>query len=135
MIGAFAMSRKLTTLDETIGVFKTTKDLGMKPYGDSNRLRRVAILECPHCKQDFTVLVESAKRNKSCGCMAVELKTKHATKHGLHKSRIYNIWKGMRSRVNSPKTGYETEVYGKLYVAEEWNDFMARATKRCIFIK
>lgn len=117
------MSRKLTTIDETIGVFKTIKDLGMLPYGDSNRLRRVAILECPECNSEFTVLVESAKRNKSCGCTAVEARTRHASKHGFHKTRNYRIWIGMRSRVNNPKNDYEKEVYGKFNIAEEWNEY------------
>ena len=116
--------RKLIPLDETIGVFRTIKDLGMTPYGDSNKIRRVAIFECMLCNKETTMLVQSASVNQSCGCTKLEAQKKSSTKHGLHKSRVYNIWKGMRSRVNSPKTDYEKEVYGKLYVATEWSDFL-----------
>lgn len=46
-------------------------------------------------------------------------------KHGLSKTRLHRIWRGMRSRCSNPND-VEYKWYGKkgIRVCEEWNDFM-----------
>jgi hypothetical protein len=60
-------------------------------------------------------------RTQSCGCYNVE---SHQT-HGLHKTRLYYIWEGMKSRCNYHKNN-KYYLYGGrgVKVCEEWlNDF------------
>lgn len=114
--------RKLVPLDETIGIFRVVKDLGMIPYGSNGKNRRQAEVKCPHCKNTIVLLIDSAKRNKSCGCKENEGKVN--IKHGDHKTRLYRIWVGMRSRVRTPKNEYEQNRYGKLWVDDSWNDYL-----------
>lgn len=62
----------------------------------------------------------------SCGCKKVELQNKARMKHGLSKTRIFNIWQGMKARCYNSKTvGYENYGGRGISVCSEWlNDFM-----------
>lgn len=57
-------------------------------------------------------------KTKSCGCLKKDLQTTH----GMHDTRLYTIWTGMKQRVYNDKTGH----YGSrgIKVCEEWNDFI-----------
>lgn len=63
---------------------------------------------------------------KSCGCLQKETSRvigKNNTKHGMHGTRIYNIWRGMKSRCyyNHNKC---YNIYGGrgIIVCDEWLD-------------
>lgn len=61
---------------------------------------------------------------KSCGCLAFDSPKKAGT-HGMHKSRTYRIWAGMRDRctnVHSKKAHLYALKGVKLY--GPWNDFV-----------
>ena len=46
-------------------------------------------------------------------------------KHGLYESRLYNIWKHMKSRCNNPKDAKYHNYGGRgVEVCKEWNDFI-----------
>lgn len=46
-------------------------------------------------------------------------------KHGLYKSRLYNIWKHMKSRCNNPKDAKYHNYGGRgILVCKEWDDFI-----------
>lgn len=66
-------------------------------------------------------------RTKSCGCKESELKAKASTKHGLHNSRIYQIYYDMLDRCSNPKNPRYHRYGGRgIAVCEEWkNDFMS----------
>lgn len=64
---------------------------------------------------------------KSCGCIKAERLKNDYTKHGKsHKSRLYNIWVGMRQRCyNSKALAYKYYGGRGIAVCEEWrNDFL-----------
>lgn len=59
---------------------------------------------------------------RSCGCMMREVK--HAggnTRHGKGGTRLYRIWKGMKSRCNNPKDNQYSLYGGRgITVCEDW---------------
>lgn len=61
---------------------------------------------------------------KSCGCWQKEVARQNMTKHGKHGTRLYRIWKEMKTRCQNPKAQnfnyYGAE--GKI-VCEEWQEF------------
>lgn len=74
-------------------------------------------------------------KTKSCGCIRKEYAVFHSKeagkvrgaqllKHGLSKTRLYNVWKGMHQRCNNPKNEFY-EAYGGrgIKVCREWDDF------------
>ena len=71
-------------------------------------------------------------RVKDCGCVSQVLRNKHISKntsvrtHGLSRTRLYNIWLGMRDRCSREKN-QDYNLYGGrgIKVCEEWkNDFL-----------
>lgn len=61
---------------------------------------------------------------KSCGCLKSEKLTLSNTKHGQSRSRIYNIYIGMKSRCEN-KLDKNYDQYGGrgIIVCDEWVDF------------
>lgn len=78
------------------------------------------ICQCS-CGKKVEVLGASLRRGdvKSCGCLRI----KKSTKHGLSKSRIRTIWKGMMERCYN-KNSCEYHNYGGIgiKVCEEWHN-------------
>ena len=70
------------------------------------------------CGKDVTVYWYALKRDqtKSCGCLAIE----NRTKHGLHKTRFYNIWCGIASR---GKGNSRAKAYANVKICERWLTF------------
>lgn len=70
-------------------------------------------------------------RIKSCGCTQKESASKRMTQlnttHGMRKTRLYRIWKGMKGRCYYPKAiNYENYGGRGITVCPEWlNDFAA----------
>lgn len=64
-------------------------------------------------------------RIKSCGCLLKEKAISTHTKHGDYKSRLYQIWEGMKRRCNNPKFKNYADYGGRgIRVCDEWNDFI-----------
>lgn len=64
---------------------------------------------------------------KSCGCLLVDVAKVKNLKHGLHGSKIYNVWRGMKQRCYY-KNHAEYPDYGArgIIVCSKWkNDFQA----------
>ena len=64
---------------------------------------------------------------KSCGCYSSEQTSKRFTTHGLSKTRIFNIWVGIKQRCLNPKKDSFCEYGGRgISICDSWkNDFMA----------
>lgn len=58
------------------------------------------------------------KHTKSCGCTRREKTIKRNTKHGLAKTRFYNIWCSIKSR-----TLGKTKFYEQVKLCKRWNKF------------
>lgn len=71
--------------------------------------------------------------SKSCGCTRKENAIKRSkevnTKHGLHGTRLYKIWRSMKLRTTNPKTNSYEHYGGRgIKVCDEWiNNFQAFA--------
>jgi hypothetical protein len=57
---------------------------------------------------------------RSCGCLGIDLRTKH----GLADSRLHYAWRNMRQRTRNPKR-LDYRHYGErgIGVCDQWNDF------------
>ena len=64
---------------------------------------------------------------KSCGCLRNELSRERCTKHGMHGTRLYLIWKSMNQRCLNPNDpGYKRYGGRGITVCDEWmHDFKA----------
>lgn len=70
--------------------------------------------------------------SKSCGCYmrerSKETIVERSTKHGLRRTRLYNIWLNIKQRCNNPNNPDYKKWYGSrgIKVCDEWsNDFMS----------
>ena len=83
------------------------------------------------CECGRTTQVERShlltKHTKSCGCLSFETKSILHKKHGLRKTRINNIWRGMKQRCYNPKRDNYSKQGGLgITICKEWlNDFEA----------
>ena len=69
---------------------------------------------------------------KSCGCLHREMVAERGKKNRTHgeghdnKTRLYNIWCGMRQRCKNPNREHYNLYGGKgVKLCEEWNDYTA----------
>lgn len=66
--------------------------------------------------------IEESGTTKSCGCLEKEVKATMHLKHGMAKSRLWNIWTGMRDRC-SRSNNKDYQRYGGrgIRVCPEWD--------------
>jgi hypothetical protein len=87
-----------------------------------NKARKYYLVKCD-CGNEKWVLAQNVKngRSKSCGCKESELKRIASTKHGLHKSRIYQTYHDMKDRCSNPKNPRYHRYGGRgITVCAEW---------------
>ena len=61
---------------------------------------------------------------RSCGCLHKEQLAMRSTKHAMYKTRLYRIWKSMRTRaVNPNRPQAKDYVLRGIGVCAEWNDY------------
>ena len=106
--------------------------------------RLVVLSMCPHvagedvrwncrcdCGAELSVSGHSLRRGrtKSCGCYQRERATelgKSLALHGGKGTRLYELWKGVRSRCNNPThKSYSTYGGSGIKMCHEWDDFTA----------
>lgn len=83
------------------------------------------VCECD-CGETRKVLAYNLKNGHtvSCGCQSLENRIKAKTTHHLAGTRIYRIWRGMKTRCEN-KNDYHHKLYGErgIKVCEEWQKF------------
>lgn len=84
----------------------------------------ICICECGN----YSSVASGSLKNgttKSCGCLNKEPTVKPCYRHGQHRSRLYGVWHGMKSRCYNPNLKYYKHYGGRgITVCEEWrNDF------------
>ena len=110
-------------------------DLCGKKFGKLTVLKRVESKVFPsgqkqtqylckcNCGKSITVMYRNlmSGNTKSCGCYAIELRTKH----NLCGSKVYKCWDNMKSRCfNQNSTGYKSWGGRGITMCDEWrNDF------------
>ena len=61
---------------------------------------------------------------KSCGCYSRDKTIERNTKHNLHGTRLYRIWKAIRTRCNNPNFYRYCDYGGRgITICKEWDDF------------
>lgn len=71
------------------------EDLGyLYPNEDSKQKRIFGVYKCGFCGTEFKAQVQNINRGLtlSCGCYH----KKKMTKHGLHKSKLYEAWNNIK---------------------------------------
>ena len=73
------------------------------------------------CEVLMSNLLHKDRPTKSCGCLSREITSKRSIKHGLHGTRIYNIWSQMKRRCYR-KEDDKYYCYGArgIRVCDEW---------------
>ncbi len=112
--------------------------LTVKEYAGIISKRTHWLCEC-ECGNMIITSSNSLRRGKtnSCGCIRKEHAAKQAQKagnargaqmfkHGLHGTRLYNVWKGMHQRCYNPNNECYKDYGGReIKVCHEWHDFKA----------
>ena len=78
------------------------------------------------CGNTTTVLGTTLRRgqSQSCGCLKRDYWRKQKTVHGKCKTRLANIWYGMRERCYCPTNPAYKNYGGRgITICEEWQDF------------
>jgi len=78
------------------------------------------------CGTLLTVRTGNLRRGttKSCGCLRKEAARLRFTKHGLHQTSTYKIWKGMRIRCRNINYAKWGDYGGRgIRVCERWENF------------
>lgn len=62
---------------------------------------------------------------RSCGCMQKEKlkQIKHYKKHGLHGTRLYRIWNGIKNRTTMYNNNYKNYNARGIRICTEWQEF------------
>lgn len=96
------------------------RDLGV--VKKNSQYRRFGVFLCG-CGKEFKTTLYKVRtgRTKSCGCYRLRNGSFVATKHGLSKSDVYNIWNHMKDRCfnKSSKSYYKYGARG-ITVCERW---------------
>lgn len=116
-------------------------DLTGKRFGKLTVIKRDGTYEKPcgvkqptwlcacYCGNTVVVIGTNLRsgRTVSCGCMQREISKEAHTKHGLHGTRLYKVWKGMLGRCYNPKHKAFKNYGGRgITVCDEWRrDFKA----------
>lgn len=101
----------------------------IRPLDVADDKKRRFLCRC-ECGIQTVVLAENllSGHTKSCGCLKREIIGAGAhTTHGLSKTRIYRIWKGMRKRCRNPNDSNYPKYGGRgIRVCPEWDsDFLS----------
>lgn len=119
------------------------KDLSGQQFGLWTVLRRgendscgraVWLCRCA-CGTERFVVGKSLRSGLSCGCGCTRKENASAaskranTKHGMHGTRLYTIWRSMKGRIHCPATNSYSRYGGRgISVCAEWdNNFSAFA--------
>jgi hypothetical protein len=61
---------------------------------------------------------------KACGCMRNEMVRERSLKHGQSKTKLHNVWLGMRDRCNNPANRWFKNYGGRgIKVCARWDNF------------
>lgn len=89
------------------------------------RIYNAADCQCD-CGSRRVIRLDQLKggQSKSCGCLTRDVAAARATIHGATKSRLHNLWCGMRARCNKPTRRGYSEYGGRgIKVCSRWEDF------------
>ena len=103
------------------GRLTAVKKVGTKGSGRGSKAIWLCRCDCGNEKEILRNSLVSGT-TKSCGCLEKEIKSTMHLKHGMAKSRLWNIWTGMRDRC-SRSNNKDYQRYGGrgIRVCPEWD--------------
>lgn len=78
------------------------------------------------CGNVAVVMANSLRRGstKSCGCISKEKTAERNETHGMRRTRLYAVWRGMKERCENPNNvSYERYGGRGIRICEEWKRF------------
>ena len=85
-----------------------------------NGKKCIAKCECGNEKEVYTNNIISGK-SKSCGCLARENNAKRMTTHGESKTKLYKVWRGIKTRCTDSKSKSYVFYGGRgIKMYDEW---------------
>lgn len=112
--------RKLNLIGQVYGQLTV---IGESSRVISNRTVYYSIVQCS-CGNTKEVMSSAMRRGKvtSCGCFRKEVTGARARKHGASETRLYKIWKGIRTRCNNPNASRYSYYGGRgIAVCSAWD--------------
>lgn len=107
----------------------TVLELGETKCDSSNRKRRHWKVQCQCGSPSFDIRQDRLTRGQTKSCLTCYplVKKEQSTKHGdavssSEYNSLYNVWRGLRSRVSNPNDKKSHIYYGKGF-QEEWKDY------------
>jgi len=83
----------------------------------------VFLCSCGNETEQYISNIENG-RVKSCGCLRYKRLSERNTRHGMHGTRLYRIWRGLFKRChNRNATDYSNYGGRGIKVCDEWLDF------------
>jgi ribosomal protein S27E len=100
---------------------KLIKDLGMQfATQKSKKKTRFGLYECPHCEKPYKANSYSVNSGASTKCNSCAMSI-IATTHGDSKTRLFEIWQGMKKRCNNKNHKNYNDYGGRgIKVCKEW---------------
>lgn len=134
------LNRTISSVTHRVKKFGLKKDNGRPKVGEKynyltiisleirglQRLRKCYAICLCDCGKRITTIAKHLKtgNTKSCGCMMSELVRQGKIKHGAGYTRLYKIWKGMRSRCFNPNNKHYQYYGGRnITIVDEWQNF------------
>lgn len=98
--------------------------VAIEPVGRDNRGYVLWRCKCDCGNEKLASLKSLGHGTSSCGCYAREKSAERCEKHGMSRSRLYNVHRTMLGRCNNPNA-HQYENYGGrgIKVCDEWHDF------------
>lgn len=107
-------------------MLKVLEELGNIPRKNNpNRKDLCYRVQCD-CGYTWVTTKDNYKKTNACKfCKAKNFGKAHRTHNEAHKTRLYNIWKGIRQRCNNPNCS-SYKMYGAVGVTicKEWDDYV-----------
>ena len=80
------------------------------------------ICKC-ECGKEVTIIRTNLKRARSCGCSKNQYISESKITHGLSNTKIYRIWRNMKSRCYNPNVTRYNKYGGRgITICDEWRD-------------
>ena len=117
------MNQRINILGNTYGRLTVIGE--GTPRQSPSRITRYIKVRC-ECGNELEVTLSNlrSKNTTSCGCLHKELVSKIASVHGESTTRIYRIWKNMKTRCTNPNAAKFSYYGGRgIQLCSEWQTF------------
>lgn len=98
--------------------------IAIRDIGSSNDKGRVWEFQCD-CGKVKTARSSDVRNGKirSCGCLHRDMLVEEKTTHNMHGTRIYRIWRNIKTRCLNPNASHYSRYGGQgISICDEWRD-------------